>query len=107
MNPSQMSAQERASRSRLAQIVSRQPLLRGSLTLRKLTCGKPNCRCRKGHKHEALYLSYSKDGKPRQLFVPKRLEPAVRQWVGNYHTVRGLLEQISEATCERIKTQKG
>lgn len=106
MHRSHMSAQERAVRSRLAQLVHVEPVLRATLNVREVTCGKPGCRCARGEKHLTLYAVSSQEGKPRQLFVPRDLEECVRQWVENYHKVRDLLEQVSELSWERIKARK-
>ena len=106
MSRAKMSPQERALRSRLAQIVHQQPLMRATLTVRHVTCGKPTCRCAQGHKHDALYLTCSVGGKIRQVFVPRALHKEVRQWVANYHTVQQLLERLSEQSWQRLKARK-
>jgi len=106
MSHAQMSAQERAFRSRLAQIVHKQPMIRATVCVRNVTCGKAGCRCAKGDKHRAVYLSCSVKGKNRQLFVPKSMEKEVRLWVDNYHTVHKLLEQLSERAWQKLKKQK-
>lgn len=97
---------ERAVRSRLAKLIHEMPLMRGTLSVRRLTCGKPSCRCRAGHKHVALYLSYGKEGRVHQVFVPRETEAQVREWVRNYASVRDLLEQISQMYRERLAAQK-
>ena len=107
MSRTQMPASERDWRSRLAQILHRDPLMRGTLSVRKLTCGKPTCRCQKGRKHLALYLTYSQGGRTYQVFIPRDMEEEVRQSVGNYQRVRQLLERISEMAWETLKKRKG
>ena len=106
MSRAQLSAQERAFRSRLAQIVHKQPMIRATVCVRNVTCGKTGCRCTKGNKHRAVYLSCSVKGKSRQLFVPQSMEKEVRLWVENYHTVQELLEQLSERAWQTLKAQK-
>jgi Family of unknown function (DUF6788) len=98
-----MSAAERGFRSRLAQIVSGQGLIRGTLLERTRVCGKPNCRCTRGHKHRAVYLVLSEKGKLRQLYVPADWEQRVRQWVENHRALRGLLRELSEVSWEKIR----
>ena len=107
MSRVRMTAAERDWRSRLAQIVHKDPLMRGSLSIRQVTCGKPNCHCAEGEKHLALYLTYSKDGKRCQLYIPGDMEKEARQWVGNYHKVRRLLEQVTEQAWKKLKARKG
>lgn len=106
MSRSRFSPAERALRSRLAKLIHQEPLLRGTLTIRRITCGKPSCRCAKGERHLCLYLTCSRDGRVEQLFIPKNLEEHVRQWVENYHGVRDLLERLSDATWEELRSRK-
>jgi len=51
-----MSSQERQLRSVLAKLLSQQGIIHGTLSLRHRVCGKPNCKCADGQKHEGLYL---------------------------------------------------
>jgi len=106
MPRSQFPPAERAVRSKLAKLIHDVPLMRGTLSVRKLTCGKPSCRCHAGEKHAALYLSYGKEGRVHQVFVPREAEAQVREWVRNYASVRELLERISEMHRERLAAQK-
>ena len=101
-----MTRRERALRSRLNQLVSDMPFLRGTLSLRAVTCGKSNCRCQRGEKHRALYLVASEDGKPRQLFIPKSKEDDVRQWVENFRQIRELQEEVSLIYWEKLRKRE-
>lgn len=98
-----MSAKERRFRSQLAQRIDQRGLIRGSLLVRRRVCGKPNCKCARGAKHEGLYLAISQGGRTRQLFVPKDYHAAVRQWVGDYHRAAELLEEISRLYWEKVQ----
>ena len=71
-----------------------------------MTCRKTDCRCTQGQKHLALFLSSSREGKTRQVFIPAELETQIRQWVDNYHQVRDLLEAVSESALERLNGRK-
>ena len=106
MPRTQFGAAERALRSRLAKLIHEEPMLRGTLSLRHVTCGKAGCRCTQGEKHLALFLSSSREGKTRQVFIPAELETQIRQWVDNYHQVRDLLEAVSESALERLNDRK-
>ncbi len=106
MTRSQMSAQERALRSRLGQLVHQKPLIRATLNVRHVTCGKSGCRCAQGQKHRALYLVCSTKGKKRQLFVPSSMEQEVRRWVENYRSAMELLEKVSERAWRELKRRK-
>ncbi len=102
-----MSPRERAFRSRLAQIVSGQGLIRGTLLERMRSCGKPTCRCAKGGpKHRGVSLVLSGKGKLRQLHIPADWEQRVRQWVDNHHALRGLLAELSEIHWDKVRRRR-
>jgi len=98
-----MTARERELRARLNQLVSSAGLLGGSLSQRAITCGKANCRCARGEKHQALYLVVSSKGKVTQIFIPKRHEKSVRRWVKQYHQVQQNLQQLTREQLRKLR----
>lgn len=102
-----MNAQQRRWRSKLAQLASQHGLMHGCLLERERVCGKPNCRCTRGHKHRSLYLVMTKKGRLHQLYVPKPWEADVRQWVQNYREMQDLMEKISEGFWNKVRTRQG
>ncbi len=107
MSRAKMSPAERELRSQLAKLTHVAPLVRGTISVRMTTCGNPRCRCAKGQKHRAVYLLHHKAGKLHQMFIPRRLEAQVRDWVTNYHRVKELLEEVSERAHAALSEQKG
>ena len=101
-----MTPPERHARSRLAQIVSQQGLIRGSLLVRRRVCGKAGCRCARGDLHESLYLAINEEGRTRQLYVPKDWEQRVRQWVQAHHQAREFMEKISRLHWEKVQKRQ-
>ncbi|MBL8878437.1 MAG: hypothetical protein JNG88_04885 [Phycisphaerales bacterium] len=101
-----MAPVERRARSRLAQLIHTQGLLRGSLLQRGRACGKSGCKCARGELHQSLYLVVSEKGRTRQLFIPKDWEALVRRWVQNHHDARELMEEVSRIHWERVRTRK-
>jgi len=101
-----MSAAERRFRSRLAQVLSRRGVMRGTLLVRRRKCGKANCRCARGEGHESLFLVISENGRTRQLFVPKEWESRVRRWVADYHHARELLEEVSRIYWDKVRQRQ-
>ena len=101
-----MQAREREIRSRLAQLLSRAALVRGSLSVREKSCGKPTCRCARGDKHRAVYLAASESGKLRQLFIPGKLEPQARECVETYQRIRELLEELSQIHWNKLQRRE-
>ena len=106
MNRLSLSPAERNFRSRLAQLVHDNWLLRGTLSVRSRKCGKATCHCASGELHASLYLIQSHDGKPRQLCIPKPWEPRVRQAVNDYQEMRRLIEEVSELEWKRMREKK-
>jgi hypothetical protein len=102
----QRSTQEREARSRAAQILANEPLLRGSLVLQHRSCGKTYCRCQRGQKHPALYLYTRSGGQQVRTYIPPALHEMVRRWVDNGHRVQRLLDQVSQHNLQTLVQQK-
>ena len=97
---------ERDCRSRLTRLLHQRMVLAGSLVTMARTCGKPKCRCRRGHKHVSLYLSI-RLGKARKLiYVPTKLEPMVREAVEAHRQARQLSDEVSQACLQRFLEAK-
>jgi hypothetical protein len=101
-----MTPAERKLRSALNQMLSQRGLVHGTLIIRRRACGKPNCRCAKGQLHEGLYLVVTEAGKPRQMYVPRRLEGEVRQWIDNSGQARGLLDELSRLHWDKVRQRQ-
>ena len=97
---------ERALRAQLQQLLQGAGLMRATLTVRERVCGKDNCKCASGQKHASLYLVSRQNGKLRQLFVPKHLEPKARQWVKSYLEAQEVLETISDQCWRRLEERE-
>jgi len=106
MHPAGMTRVERESRSMLKPLISWKEFLRATPTLRHLTCGKPNCKCRRGQKHTALVLTRIVNGKAEQLHIPKDNETVAREWIERYREILALLEKISSSSWDRLKRKK-
>jgi hypothetical protein len=103
---SQLDPQHRAARSRLAKLLDAGLLLKGSLVTMARTCGKPNCKCTRGHKHVSLYLAVRHGNVRKMIYVPPALEDAAAQWVETYRQVEQCLDDISAACLERFQKAK-
>lgn len=107
MSPrSQRSAPERHARSRLAQLITEQPFLCGSLVERTRPCGKPTCRCRQGQLHCSLYLAVRHRGQRALLYIPRALEQTVRQWVYNGRCLSQQLQDLNQQQLEQLLQRK-
>ena len=97
---------DRRLRSRLAQLVSQAPLLRGNLITMKRQCGKSNCRCARGELHVSRYLSLSVQGKAQTIYIPADRLERVQQAVGHHQEVRRLLERLCREELRRLRQRE-
>lgn len=93
-------------KSLLAELIDEGPLLRGTLTLRRRRCGKAPCRCARGELHATWYLVQTNCGRPRQLSIPRQLEPRIREAADRYRQVQGLVERLSEIAWGQLEAQR-
>jgi len=96
----------RRQRSRLAQLVSQAPLLRGNLITMKRKCGKANCRCVRGQLHVSPYLSLTVQGKPQTVYIPLAWLERAQQGVANYREVRRLLDLLCGEELRRLRERE-
>lgn len=101
-----MPAEERRLRSQLRKILNDSGLMHGTLIRRRRLCGKPHCRCTRGHKHEGLYVVVTEGGKPRQLYVPPQWEQTVRRWIDAYQKARRLMDEVSRMHWQKVRKRK-
>ncbi len=71
----------------------------GSFVVRRLQCGKPNCRCAGGtHLHTAFQLSVLVNGKPRAIHIPAAWAEEVQAKVEmskRFHDAAATVAQIN------------
>lgn len=87
-----------------SQLQAQGPVLVASLVAVRRTCGKPSCRCARGHKHPGHYLTWKEQGKTRSAYVPQALLPQVQQWQNEYRRLKRLLGEISQLSLALVKT---
>lgn len=97
---------ERHARSQLAQLITQEPFLRGSLVERARSCGKPNCRCQQGQLHHSLYLAVRNKDRRAMLYVPRPLEDTVRQWVQNGRRLHQQLQALNQQQLDQLLQRK-
>ena len=82
-------------------------VLRGSLVERLVRCGKQTCRCARGDRHAAVYLSVThRGGRTEQISVPRDLVGRVRHGIAIYRKWWEILEQISAINRDLLREQR-
>ena len=95
---------QQALAARQKQLHAQGPVVAASLVTVQRACGKPTCRCARGHKHPGHYLTWKEHGQTRSAYVPQALLPQVHQWQNEYHRLKRLLGEISQLSLAWIKT---
>lgn len=90
--------------SRLKRVAAAKPLLAASLTEVFRVCGKPSCRCYRGHKHRAFQLTYKERGQSRVVYVPVDFTEEVRSWIEEYRRIKRLLQEISQLSLALVRS---
>jgi len=84
-------------------------MLPGSFVVRRVQCGKPNCRCADGiHLHTRFQLSVLVDGKPRTFHIPAAWAEEVRAHVEmakRFHEAAAMIAGINLRRLLRRKEE--
>ena len=89
-----------------AQLVNLGHILKGSVVKLATTCGKPNCRCKRGQKHVNLYLSTCIGGKTRIVYLSPTRKKDATEWVTNYHKAHEIMNELAILNAEILKRRK-
>ena len=83
--------------ARLKRLADFGPMVDGSLVVVHRRCGNPRCRCVRGEKHPAHYLTCKVGRKTISLYIPVALVKDVRAWNQEFRRLKRLAAEI----CER------
>lgn len=108
LNPSELSARERAARSRLQQILRESGLIRATWVRLRRPCGGAGCKCAKGKRywHQSWSISQSQNARLRRKSIPNGLREQVDRWLKDYWEARDLLDQISDEHWSRLEKRR-
>jgi len=82
-------------------------ILRGSVFVRSLRCGKARCRCASGEGHRAAYLSVTlPGGRTEQISLPPELVRTAKQWVKNYKLWWRAVEDLSAVNRQVLRQRR-
>jgi len=91
----------------LARLPPLEEILRGSVVVRSLRCGKPSCHCAEGEGHRATYLTVSlAGGRTEQISLPDRLVPIATRGVACYRAWWEAIEKLSAINRELLRQQR-
>jgi hypothetical protein len=81
----------------------REPLLPGSVYTLKRRCGKPNCRCARGHLHQTEVLSYRGGPRPRNVTPRPEQLKLFKQGTEAYRRFRQARAQLVKLQRQMLK----
>jgi hypothetical protein len=87
----------------LKSLNSGRPLIASTLSEIRTRCGKPNCHCASGEKHLSYLLTRREKGKTKTTYVPVELVEKVKNWSGEYHRLKELVNEITVLGEEIVK----
>jgi hypothetical protein len=91
----------------LAKLPPLEEVLRGSVVVRFLRCGKPGCHCAQSEGHRASYFCVTlPGGKTEQISLPADLIPLVARGIATYHAWWAAVEKISALNRDEIRRQR-
>ena len=78
--------------------------VRGTVVELRRSCTYKGCKlCKSGKKHPANYLSTSKNGKTRLVYLPKGQKDEVLKLTKSYKELKEIIEKLSDINVELIK----
>lgn len=80
-------------------------IIQGSIVMRKHTCGKSNCKCKRAEKdrHTSYQLTFAVDGKTKTITIPKYKLHDVKKGLRQYRHFRQLVKRLLEINRNLIK----
>ena len=91
----------------LEKLPSLEGIVRGSVVVRSLRCGKPSCHCAQGEGHRATYLSVTlAGGRTEQISLPAELVPIAKRGVALYHAWWAAIEKLSAINRDLVRKQR-
>ena len=100
---SELRQQSREMRSRMRKIGQ---MIQGSIMFRRIRCGKPTCKCARGHLHECLCITYKEKGKTKTVYIDKNRQAEAFLMCANYKKMKNLLKELSLINLELVRSQR-
>jgi hypothetical protein len=75
-------------------------VMAASLSKTSKVCGKPNCKCVRGEKHEVFQLSWTENGRRRSTHIRRDELARVRAAVERYRRLRQSRAELIKLTSE-------
>jgi len=81
-------------------------MITGSVVLRHIRCGKPNCRCTRGYPHFICQVTFKEKGKTKTVYVDKKRHAEALLWSQHYKLFKKLLKEHTEINLTLLKSDR-
>lgn len=81
-------------------------MIQGSVLLRRMRCGKSNCRCNRGYPHEVWCVTYKEKGKTKTVYIDKGREAEALSWSRDHKKYRALLRELTLVNLELLRSPR-
>ncbi|OGF67177.1 MAG: hypothetical protein A2Y62_07155 [Candidatus Fischerbacteria bacterium RBG_13_37_8] len=81
-------------------------MIKGSIVIRTITCGKANCKCTKGALHRAICITYKEKGKTKTIYIAKEHEAEALLMCANYKRMKELLQKLTSVNIDIVRTPR-
>jgi len=79
------------------------PVIKGTVYELGRRCGKPGCKCARGHLHRSMVVSASEGGKTRLQVIPDGFLVEVQMKVRRYQELRRVRARLGEIHRQMLK----
>ena len=91
----------------LARLPPLEEVIRGSVVVRWLRCGKLGCHCAEDEGHRATYLTVTHaGGRTEQISLPAELVPLAEHGVAAYRAWWAAVEKLSAINRDQIRRER-
>lgn len=97
---------KRKAKSLRSQMRSIDQMIKGSIVIRAMRCGKDSCKCAKGVFHQAICITYKEGGKTRTVYVAKEHQAEALLMCANYKKMKELLNKLTMTNIEIVRTKR-
>jgi len=87
-----------------AKVLENLDVLSGSVVMWHSKCGK-NCVCNNGMKHVCHYLTFKKDGKTKNLYLPPGAVSEAKKMTARHKKLKAFILEIGQLNYEALKEQ--
>ena len=79
----------------MEQVQSLGLLLKASVVRRRFRCGKPGCRCVRGHLHQDMIVTRKAGGRTQTIRIRQGRETEALAWLENWRRLKQILAKLT------------